>query len=67
MKIFDLQKSMVDMNPKFREVEENLKNPYRLKNVHLITHNILKNNLEILNELKKMSEELLRDTQELKK
>jgi len=66
-KISALQKSMVEMYPKFREVEENLKNPYQLKNVHLVTHNILQNNLEVLKELAKMSEELLYDAQELKK
>lgn len=65
-KISALQKSMVEMYPKFRAVKENLKNPYQLKNVHLVTHNILQNNLENLKELQKMSEELLRDAQKLK-
>lgn len=65
-KISALQKSMVEMYPKFREVEENLKNPYQLKSVHLVTHNILQNNLENLKKLQKTSEELLRDAQELK-
>ncbi|MBR6012594.1 MAG: MobA/MobL family protein [Selenomonadaceae bacterium] len=65
-KISDLQKSMVEMYPKFRAVEENLKNPYQLKNVHLVTHSILQNNLKNLKELQKVSEKLLRDAQELK-
>ena len=60
-KISDLEKSMVEMYPKVQSVEEKLKNPYRQKNVNLVTHDILQNNLEILGELKNASEELLHD------
>ena len=65
-KISDLEKSMVEMYPKVQSVEEKLKNPYRLKNVHLVTHDILQNNLEILGELKNASEELLHDVEDYK-
>lgn len=65
-KISDLEKSMVDMYPKVQSVEEKLKNSYRQKNVHLVTHDILQNNLEILGELKNVSEELLRDVENFK-
>lgn len=65
-KISDLQKSMVERYPNIQSVEEKMKNQYRLKNVHLVTHNILQKNLEVLKELAKMSEELLRDAEELK-
>jgi len=65
-KIFSLQKSMIEMYPKVQGIEEKLKTPSRLKNVHLITHDILQNNLEILRDLKKASEELLRDVGEIK-
>ena len=47
-KISDLGKSMVEMYPKIQSVEEKMKNPYRLKNVNLVTHDILQKNLEIL-------------------
>lgn len=65
-KIDSLQKSMIEMYPKVRSVEEKLKSPSRLKNVHLITHDILQTNLEILRDLKNTSEELLRDVCEIK-
>ena len=65
-KISALQKAMVELYPKIQSVEEKMKNSYWSKNVNLITHDILQKNLGILNELKKMSEELLHDTQKLK-
>lgn len=65
-KISDLEKSMVEMYPKVQSVEEKMKNPYRLKNVNLVTHDILQNNLEVLGELKDVSEELLRDVEDFK-
>ena len=66
VKISALQKSMIEMYPQVQNVEEKMKNPYQLKNVHLVTYNILQNNLENLKELQKTSEELLRDARELK-
>lgn len=57
---------MVEMYPKVQSVEEKLKNPYRQKNVHLVTHDILRNNLEILGEVKNASEELLKDVEDFK-
>ena len=65
-RISDLEKSMVEMYPKVQSVEEKMKNPYRLKNVHLVTHDILQKNLEILGELKNVSEELMRNVEDYK-
>ncbi len=65
-KISSLQRSMLEMYPKFSAVEEKMKNPYQLKNVHLVTHSILQKNVEVLKELEKISEELLRDAEEMK-
>jgi hypothetical protein len=65
-RISDLKKTMVEMYPKIQSVEEKMKNPYRLKNVHLVTHDILQKNLEILGELKNVSEELMRDVSDYK-
>ena len=65
-KISDLEKSMVEMYPKVQSVEEKMKNPYRQKNVNLVTHDILQNNLEVLGELKNASEELMRDVEDFK-
>ena len=65
-KISDLQKSMAEMYPKVQIVEEKMKNPYRLKNVHMVTHDILQKNLEILGELKNVSEELMHDVEDYK-
>lgn len=66
-KISALQNSMVELYPKIQSVEEKMKKTTRLKNVHLVTHNILQKNLENLKALQKMSDELLHDTQEFKK
>ena len=62
----DLQKSMAEMYPKVQCIKEKLKNPYQLKNVHLVTHDILQKNLEILGEMKNVSEKLMRDVEEIK-
>lgn len=67
IKISYLQKLMIEMYPKVQSIEEKLKNFNRSKNIHLITHDILQKNLEILGELKNASEELLHDAQEFKK
>ena len=61
-----MQKSILEMYPKVQSVEEKMKNPYWLKNVYLVTHDILQKNLEILGELKNVSEELMRDVSEYK-
>ena len=63
-KILSLKNSLVKMYPQFLAVEEKMKNPYRRKNVQLITHSILQRNLETLNELRNSGEQLLRYVQE---
>ena len=55
-KISVLKNSLKESYPKFQAVEEKMKNQYRLKNVHLVTHNILQKNVEVLKELKRVSE-----------
>lgn len=48
------------------EIEEKLQSPYRRKNVELVVHGILQRNLEVLNELKKASNAVLKNVETLR-
>ena len=50
---------LVQQNPHYWAIQEKLKNPYHRKNIELVIHGILQNDLKILAELKKTSEDVL--------
>ena len=58
-KIADLRLFLTDNNSRFWDTKRKLDEPYRRKNVELVTHGILQKNLEVLNELKKTSTDVL--------
>ena len=59
-KISDLGIFLADNNSRFWETKRKLDEPYRRKNVELVVHGILQRNLEVLNELKKTSTDVLK-------
>lgn len=59
-KISDLHFFLADNNSRFWDTKRKLDEPYRRKNVELVVHGILQRNLEILNELKKTSTDVLK-------
>ena len=65
-KISDLQIFLSRNNAQFRAIEEKLQSPYRRKNVELVVHGILQRNLEVLTELKKASNAVLKNVAVLK-
>jgi len=50
---------LVQQNPHYWAIQEKLQNPYQRKNIELVIHRILQNDLKILAELKKTSEDIL--------
>ena len=50
---------LVQQNPHYWAIQEKLQNPYQRKNIELVIHGILQNDLKILAELKKTSEDVL--------
>ena len=65
-KISDLRFFLTDNNSRFWETKGKLLNPYLRKNVELVVHGILQRNLEILNELKKTSTDVLKHVDALR-
>ena len=59
-KISDLRLFLADNNSRFWDTKRKLDEPYRRKNVELVVHGILQRNLEVLNELKKTSTDVLK-------
>lgn len=52
---------LVQRNQKYWAIQEKMQNPYRRKNIELVIHSLLQNDLKILTELKKTSEDVLRN------
>ena len=50
---------LVQQNPHYWVIQEKLQNPYQRKNVELVIHGLLQDDLKILAELKKTSEDIL--------
>ena len=65
-KISDLRIFLADNNSRFWDTKRKLDEPYRRKNVELVTHGILQKNLEVLNELKKTSTDVLKHVDALR-
>lgn len=65
-KIADLRLFLTDNNSRFWETKRKLDEPYRRKNVELVAHGILQKNLEVLNELKKTSTDVLKHVDALR-
>ena len=59
-KISDLRFFLAENNSRFWEIKGKLLNPYLRKNVELVVHSILQRNLEVLSELKKTSNDVLK-------
>ena len=52
---------LVQQNPHYRAIQEKLQNPYLRKNIELVIHGLLQDDLKILAELKKTSEDVLQN------
>ena len=65
-KIADLRSFLVQNNSKFWEIQDELEGSYRRKNVELIVHGLLQNDLDTLRELKKTSIAVLKNIDALK-
>ena len=65
-KIGNLQIFLSRNRAQFCEIEKKLQSPYRRKNVELVVHGILQRNLEVLNELKKASNAVLKNIEALR-
>lgn len=65
-KIADLCLFLTDNNSRFWDTKRKLEEPFRRKNVELVTHGILQKNLEVLNELKKTSTDVLKHVDALR-
>ena len=66
-KISDLRSFLAQNNPKYWSILGKLDEPYRRKNIELVVHGILQNDLKILAELKQTSSALLENIDALKK
>ena len=66
-RISDLRSFLAQNNPKYWAILGKLNEPYRRKNVELVVHGILQNDLKILAELKQTSSALLENIDALKK
>ncbi|MBR6438904.1 MAG: MobA/MobL family protein [Bacteroidales bacterium] len=65
-KISDLRLFLSRNKTQYCTIEEKLQGSYRRKNVELVVHGILRRNLEVLNELKKASESVLKNVDTLR-
>lgn len=66
-RISDLRSFLAQNNPKYWAILGKLDEPYRRKNVELVVHGLLQNDLKILAELKQTSSALLENIDALKK
>ena len=57
---------LVQQNPKYWAIHEKLQNPYQRKNIELVIHRLLQNDLKILAELKKTSDDVLKNVSMLR-
>ena len=65
-KISDLRSFLAQNNPKYWAIQGKLEEPYRRKNVELVMHRILQNDLEVLRYLKKTSTAVLKKVDALR-
>lgn len=65
-KISDLRLFLSRNHAQYSAIVEKLQGSYRRKNVELVVHGILQRNLEVLNELKKASESVLKNVDALR-
>ena len=65
-KISDLRSFLAQNNPKYWAILGKLDEPYRRKNVELVVHGLLQNDLKILAELKQTSNTVLKNIDALK-
>ena len=65
-KISDLRFFLAQNNPKYWSIQEKLEGSYRRKNVELVVHGLLQNDLDVLKELKKTSISILKNIDALK-
>lgn len=54
---------LVKQNPHYWAIQEKLQKPYQRKNIELVIHGLLQDDLKILAELKKTSEDILQNVQ----
>lgn len=52
---------LAQQNPHYWAIQEKLQNPYQRKNIELVIHGLLQDDLKILAELKKTSEDVLKN------
>jgi hypothetical protein len=52
---------LAQQNPHYWAIHEKLQNPYLRKNIELVIHRLLQDDLKILAELKKTSEDVLQN------
>ena len=65
-KISDLRFFLAENNSRFWATKRKLDEPYLRKNIELVVHGILQRNLEVLNELKKTSTDVLKHVDALR-
>ena len=65
-KISDLRSFLAQNNPQYWAILGKLKEPYRRKNVELVMHRLLQNDLDVLWELKKTSTAVLKNVDALR-
>ena len=65
-KISDLRSFLAQNNPKYWSIQDKLKGSYRRKNVELVVHGLLQNDLNVLKDLKKTSIAVLKNIDALK-
>lgn len=57
---------LAQQNPHYWAIEEKLQNPYQRKNIELVIHRLLQDDLKILAELKQTSEDVLKNVSMLR-
>ncbi len=65
-KISDLRSFLAQHNPQYWAIQRKLEEPYRRKNVELVMHRLLQNDLDVLRDLKKTSTAVLKNVDALR-
>lgn len=65
-RISDLRHILTQQNPQFWAIQEKMQNPQRRKNMELVIHRLLQNDIDTLSELKKISLTVLRNVKALR-
>ena len=66
-KIYDSRSFLAQTNPQYWAILGKLEEPYRRKNVELVMHRLLQNDLDVLRDLKKTSSDVLKQIAALRK